>query len=367
MIKKILKAFSILCASLFLISWGSDGHSIINRKCTESFPASMNCFMIWADSLANHGADADDRKNWDDNESMRHYIDIDNYPEFISTGHIPSTYDSVVSIHGLTYVEDHGILPWATMTMYDSLRMAFQQQDWHKAMLHASDLGHYVGDAHNPLHLTENYNGQMTGQSGVHSRYESDMVYYFFNSLSNYTGETVYQIPDVNSYIFDYIYYNQPYVDSILSADIYAENLVGNNDTYPYYQALWNRTQNFTLMLFHNGSHCLAELIYTAWIEAGSPVMTSGISELDENAFGMSITPNPAYSYLNCSFNLASGANAEIILSDLSGKKISSVENKFSKGLNQESLDISTISPGIYFCTLKSGKEIKTLRVCITH
>ncbi|MFH0864747.1 MAG: T9SS type A sorting domain-containing protein [Bacteroidota bacterium] len=367
MLKITLRIISLFSVSFFLISWGSDGHYAINHKCTESFPASMNSFLIWADSLASHGSDADDRKSWDPDESMRHYIDIDAYPEFISSGHIPSTYDSVVSIHGLTFVEDKGILPWATMTMYDSLKMSFQQNDWHQAMLHASDLGHYVGDAHMPLHLTENYNGQMTGQYGVHSRYESYMVYYFLNYITNYSGETVNQISNVNSYMFNYIYFNQPYVDSVLAADDYAQNLVGNDNTYPYYQALWGETQNFTVMLFHNASHSLAELIYTAWVEAGSPEMTAGISEPDENISCMITYPNPAFSILNCSFYLASADAAEIFLSDNSGQKVFSFINSFSKGNNNKTIDISRLPVGIYYCTLKSKDISKSFRICITH
>jgi hypothetical protein len=34
-------------------------------------------------------------------------------------------------------------------------------------------LGHYIGDAHVPLHTTSNYNGQKTNQHGIHGLWES--------------------------------------------------------------------------------------------------------------------------------------------------------------------------------------------------
>lgn len=37
-------------------------------------------------------------------------------------------------------------------------------------------MGHYIGDLAMPLHVTENHDGQMTGQKGVHSYYEEDSV-----------------------------------------------------------------------------------------------------------------------------------------------------------------------------------------------
>src|ERR1035437_1713276 len=188
MIKKTYPVISLFILVILLSSWGSVGHKIINSKCPTSFPETMTGFQIWMDSLANNASNADTRKNKDPNESPKHFIDIDSYSEFNSTGRIASTYDSIVSQHGSSTVISYGILPWATLNMYDTLKVDFQKLKWHKAMLDASDLGHYVADGHMPLHITANYDGQKTNQSGIHSRYESDMVGDYITSLSNYTG-----------------------------------------------------------------------------------------------------------------------------------------------------------------------------------
>ncbi|MBL0103970.1 MAG: hypothetical protein IPP51_09590 [Bacteroidetes bacterium] len=57
--------------------------------------------------------------------------------------------------------------------------MYYQTGDGHERnnpegiLYYSANIGHYVADAHVPLHCTENYNGQMTGQSGIHGFWES--------------------------------------------------------------------------------------------------------------------------------------------------------------------------------------------------
>ena len=149
----------IFISAFFFLGWGYVGHSIINYRTILSALPEMGFFETWADSLAAHASDADARKSWDPDEAPKHYIDIDNYPEFIATGTIPQNFDSLVAIHGLSFVMDQGILPWAILKTADSIQAAFEINDMHKAMLLSADLGHYIADGHMPLHITRNYNG----------------------------------------------------------------------------------------------------------------------------------------------------------------------------------------------------------------
>jgi len=328
---------------LFLVSWGSVGHKIINSKCTESFPASMTAFKIWSDSLSLHGSDADSRKNADKAEGPKHYIDIDVYPEFNSTGRIASTYDSIVKIHDAAYIVNNGSLPWATINMYDSLVVDFKRHKWHKAMLDASDLGHYVGDGHMPLHLTENYDGGMTNQGGIHSRYETAMVGANSTILSNYAGEQVNYVSNVTNYVFNYIYIDYQYKDSVLAADAYAKTVSSDTKSSLYTAALWSKSK-FTTLLMHNASHSLAELIYSAWVEAGSPAF-GVISEVPA-AFEKNVVvyPNPTTGRL-----------------ELSGDNIYKTEVSSSTGIilgryTGRNIDLCNLSNGMYILSIY-GKE----------
>ena len=55
---------------------------------------------------------------------------------------------------------------------YRRLVQAFHEQNRESILRAASDLGHY-GDAHVSLHTTLNYNGQLTGQKGIHALWET--------------------------------------------------------------------------------------------------------------------------------------------------------------------------------------------------
>ncbi len=252
------------------MSWGYDGHYKINTNASLSFAPEMSQFLDWISIMAEHASDADNRKSNDDTESPKHYIDIDNYPEFVSGGKISADWDSIVTQHGVAFIMDNGILPWATIAAYDTLVRCFERRDWDKAVLVAADLGHYVADGHMPLHVCKNYNGQLSGNSGIHSRYESTMIKAHIGDI-NYGGYPVSVIEDVQSYIFSYLYSSYGYVDSVLIADDYATEIAGGTKSLNYTNTLWNRTEYFTVKLFSEASHALAELIYTAWVKAGSP------------------------------------------------------------------------------------------------
>ncbi len=256
------------------MSWGYAGHYKINESAALSFNGRMSQFRAWKNVLAGHGSDADDRKRYDESEGPKHYIDIDNYSEFLATGWISESYDSLGSLHGSAFVRDNGLLPWATLATFDTLKRCFEQGDLDRAVLVAADLGHYVGDGHMPLHICKNYNGQFTGNYGIHSRYESTMINAHIGDIS-YNGDSVSVIKDVASYIFGYLYKSYRYRDSVLMADDYATEITRFTDSVSYIDALWSRTGNFTIELFHDASHALAELIFTAWVEAGSPSMNS--------------------------------------------------------------------------------------------
>ena len=61
------------------------------------------------------------------------------------------------------------------VVMQERLTRAFQQKNVDSILYYSADLGHYIQDAHVPLHTTLNYDGQLTGQHGLHSLWESKL------------------------------------------------------------------------------------------------------------------------------------------------------------------------------------------------
>ncbi|MFZ4546522.1 MAG: T9SS type A sorting domain-containing protein [Bacteroidales bacterium] len=364
--KTIFSIFLLISLSVLLISWGAVGHKKISESSSLSFNAQMQDFLAWVDFLRDHASDADYRKDTDPTEGMKHYLDVDNYPEFIATGTIPQTLDSAIALHGLAFVEDNGILPWAIERTFDSLRNCMQRLDFTKAQIFAADLGHYVADGHMPLHITKNYNGQFTGNTGIHSRYESTMINAHIGEIV-YTGEDATEILNVNQYIFEYLYANYIYCDSVIAADNYAKAQSGNYSSTAYKNALWLKSQNFTIPLYKRGSHALADLIYTAWIQAGSPSLIA--SEIPDpisisNAVLEQNHPNPFVVSTEINFTLKENTRVLLQVRDINGSTVATLIDKSFPAGNQTCMWVpDSVASGLYYLVLNTGKYIQVKKM----
>lgn len=361
----------LLPLALLLSAWGYKGHRIISGNVAVCVPQQTGFLKpAWTNFITNHASDPDNRRDTDPNEAPRHYIDIDNYPEFIATGRIPQTYDSVTIAHGTGWVIDQGILPWATLRTYDSLKSAFSRGDWNASAQFAADLGHYVADGHMPLHLTANYDGQQTGQSGIHSRYESKMVSQFEGALI-YPADSVRAIGNVEGYVFSYIYANYHYVDSVLLADTYAKAQSGGAVTgNTYYQALWQKTGNFTIGLFRGATLATASLIYTAWVEAGSPVFyPAAMTEMEDIARPRLLGnfPNPFNETTTLKLEVPVGnTQVDLLIYDEAGKLRDTLfTGVMEEGLHRIRWEASGLNSGVYMCILKSGNFSATHKMVL--
>ncbi len=352
--------FLLLISLIFIYGWGSTGHKLINRRSTFSLPPSMS-FLNWADSLAAHSSDADYRRSVDTNEAPKHFIDIDEYPEFVATGRIPQDLDSLIALHGNSFVYSTGILPFSIMATVDSVKKYFQLHDFQKAMLHAADLGHYVGDGHQPLHITRNYDGQYTNQSGVHARYETQMINRDSANII-YAFENPVYVSNINQFVFDFLYSNYRYVDSVLKYDSIAHAIAGSINTN-YYQIYWQLAGNFTMKLFNNASHIIASLIYTAWINSGSPLLvTPQGTSLPEKYILEQNYPNPFNPSTKIKFGIPDysqgkeGLVTRIIIYDISGKEITTIINEqLHPGSYEVEWNAENYPSGTYFYKLSSG------------
>lgn len=369
--KKTLRSiFLLVLLPLLLISWGRDGHRVINTKASLSFPDEMSMFNSWTQTLAAHASDADDRKSWDSYEGPKHYIDIDNYAQFIEKGNIPENLDSAISAYGREFVYDQGILPWATVTTYDTLVNCFKRKDWSKAVLVSSDLGHYVADGHMPMHITSNYDGQLTGNKGIHSRYESYMIKEYVNEI-DYVGDSVSKIEDVSRYVFSYIYHNHSFVDSVLEADNYAKSVNSNTYSSEYKAALWARTRRFTIELFKEASHSLAELMYSAWVEAGKPDTSTTATTINENIISSNIQlyqnyPNPFKGSTVIRYHIDNPSNIAIIITNANGAVITRLADTWvGRGEHTITWNAEDIPAGMYYLILRhdNARSIKKMVV----
>lgn len=154
-------------------------------------PQEMNAFFLSnLDQIEAKSIDADRRKHSVKDESCRHY-DIDHYSVDSPFVVMPKSWRDAVLKFTEDTLKQYGILPWHIQLTYLKLVTAMEEKNSNKIIYYAADLGHYISDAHVPLHTTLNYDGQLTNQKGIHAFWESRLPEFF---ASNYN----FVLPKVN-------------------------------------------------------------------------------------------------------------------------------------------------------------------------
>jgi hypothetical protein len=364
---------ALVClVATFGYPWGSKGHRIINLNAVMQLPNSMA--TLKADSLfyEAHSSDADYRKNSSDTsffaEAQRHFIDIDAYPEYLR---LPHNRDSVVALYGWETVKRNGTLPWATQLVLDSLTAQLGRADT-MAKYTMSDLGHYVADAHQPLHCAVNYDGQFTNNNGIHSRYETGMINNYA-ALLLITPDSIQYVGAPLDFIFAYIGHANSLVDSILEADTYAKASSGwnGNGEVPssYYAALWEKTQGLTKDQFQQATNALASLWYTAWVNAAKSTSVHELAEVLPESFRLEQNfPNPFNPTTTIRFAIPVGTHNYTCLRvfDVLGRDVATLVNGFEEpGYKSVQWDASGVASGVYFYRLQAGDLVQTRKLLL--
>jgi hypothetical protein len=155
-----------------LWSWGDKGHRVVSVLALRSLPPGPRAWFTGREAdVTDHASDPDHWKQ-DRKEGPRHFLNMEPYG---GPDHLPRTLEAAQARVGGDYYR-LGVVPWIIQDRWRDLVDAFREGDPARVAFATAILGHYVGDAHVPLHTTENHDGQRTGQRGVHGRWESDLV-----------------------------------------------------------------------------------------------------------------------------------------------------------------------------------------------
>jgi hypothetical protein len=344
----------MLCSSLFAQNkkWGWDTHGYINEHAVDYLPTEMAFFQDHRNYLQQHSVDPDT----DPLPGYYHYIDIDYYPEFF-TGTLPHNLDRLITLYDLSIVQNNGIIPWIIEEWTDSLSTLMAAGQWDDVWQIAAELGHYVADSHQPLHLTLNYNGQRTGNDGIHSRYETQMINPHLAQLPLATGTGKYW-PNVIDSVFLTIEEIYPYVDSIMIADDLASAQDPTLNT-TYYTILWQDLEQLTTISIHKAIIDLSSLWRTAWENAGSPSPLSiqSSDHYPEIYFLANNYPNPFNPSTKIKFTLPKAEKVKIAVYNTIGQKIETLLNQSMKaGFYEVEFNAVYLSSGVYFYRIEAGE-----------
>ena len=170
--KAILYFWGILSV-ISLSSWGFFSHKRINRVAVFALPYKMAVFYrTHIDYITEHAVDPDKRRYIDSAEGSKHFFDADHYGKH-PFEKMPQRWKEAERQYSADSLNKYGTVPWTIQYYYYRLVKNFKDKDTSAILKTSANLGHYIADAHVPLHMTENYNGQLTNQQGIHALWET--------------------------------------------------------------------------------------------------------------------------------------------------------------------------------------------------
>jgi S1/P1 Nuclease len=181
MLKRIISALIVL-ASSSAFGWGSTGHQIVAYTGANSTTDGQ---LFWRSNLESIRklSTVPDRL-WKSSatkaqEGLTHWFEIDSYykpTEFSQIISFPSSYSAAVSKYTEERILVNGTAPWRIRQLYQLAFQAFKAGNTETAMQYVGVMSHYIGDLSQPLHVSINYDGQLTGNKGLHSYFETSVL-----------------------------------------------------------------------------------------------------------------------------------------------------------------------------------------------
>jgi hypothetical protein len=264
-------------------SWGFFSHRMINRLAVFLLPEEMVGFYKKHIEFIQEAAVNPDRRRYAvKGEAACHFIDLDHYPD--EGRNLPVYWEHAAEIYSADSLEAHGVLPWNLARVFFRLRNAFMVRDPGAILRLSSDLGHYVGDAQVPLHTTSNYDGQKTGQHGLHAFWESRLPELNFYDYDFLIGKASY-VKDIHARIWSDIFFAHSRVDSVLrlERELFHETgaskftfetkgrITARVVSEPYARLYHLRLRGMVEQQVRHSIKLVADLWYTAWVDAGQP------------------------------------------------------------------------------------------------
>jgi hypothetical protein len=261
-------------------AWGTAAHRYIMGRAIERLPAELRPFFEhYRDELVVRVVDPDTWRTagWD--EDPNHFLNfgVKDFGPYPFTA-LPREYGAAVEKFGLATLKRNGLLPWREAEEFGNLRRAFEGVANNSsfaasdAVLFAAAAAHYIQDANQPLHATNNYDGQMTGQRGVHSRFETALFERFAGTLTVNPGP-VTPVRNPRDVAFDVLLASYQLVDPLLRADKEAS---AGKDTYDddYFDRFFARVRPLLERRLADSVTATASIIVGAWEQAGKPRLT---------------------------------------------------------------------------------------------
>jgi hypothetical protein len=286
--KSFITIIILAITGLFCMSWGYLVHRTVNQLAVYVVPASMATFFHEnMPYLVRESIRADQRRHKDSGEAVRHFINFEAYDkELLAAWKMPFSWNEALIKYGSDSLYKHGYLPYHIIMVKNRLTEAFKSANKDSVLFYAADLAHYISDAHVPLHTSANYDGQLTGQSGLHALWESMIPEIYLDQFQLYTKYKVTYLKNPDQAVWNAVRSSYMLLDDLLKTEaLVAKDFPGDKKyrlqnrngkvvkTYntAFAKAFSQRTGKTINMQLLLSVNLVADFWYTAWVDAGEP------------------------------------------------------------------------------------------------
>jgi hypothetical protein len=211
----------LVCLGLLprpIFAWGNNAQRLIVNHAVETLPFELRPFFeANRNFLIQHVNDPLNNLDKHPNERQNHFIELDRYGKFPFES-LPRSYKLALVKYGKSKIETTGLLPWQIGVYSAKLTEDMKTGHWDEAKIDAALLANYVAEAHDPFNSTENYDGKMTGQTGVNDRFNTVLIDRY-GSFFPLNPHDAFFITDPTDFAFEMCLNAHSMVEPVLLAD----------------------------------------------------------------------------------------------------------------------------------------------------
>ncbi|MBS1596814.1 MAG: S1/P1 Nuclease [Bacteroidetes bacterium] len=292
--KKIFLFLLAIYPSEKLFCWGFYMHEQINYHAVFLLPPEMMIlFKPNIEFLRAHAVDPDKRRYIVASEGAHHFIDIDHYGKY-PFPELPRNWRDAVKKFSGDSLNAYGIVPWWIQIMQQRLTKAFREKDRTKILRLAAEIGHYIADAHVPLHASSNHNGQLTNQQGIHGFWESRIPELFAEKEWDFFIGRAEYISQPGDFIWHRILESAAASDTVLRYEKEISRLFTEDRRFAFeekngtmirqysaeYATAYNKKlNNMVERRMRQSIYAVASFWFTCWVDAGQPDLKNLVNQ----------------------------------------------------------------------------------------
>ena len=291
--KSFFRSLLLLSLVALIGSWGFLIHRTVNQLAIYQLPKSMQPFFYKnMEYVVKYSVRADQRRGEDPTEASKHFIDMEVFGDS-AAWKMPRQWEKAVGMFTRDTLLKYGYVPYHIMAMKENLTRAFRNRQKDSILFYSTDLAHYIGDVHVPLHNSINYDGQLTNQKGLHALWETvvpelELSTYNLSSrhqakyLSN-PDQAVWNAAQTGFKLLDEVFKQEKEASTLFTDSTKYRIQIRNGREVKYYTSAFakeysRRLGNSVNIQLTRSSELIADFWYTAWVDAGKPDLSSLIS-----------------------------------------------------------------------------------------